>query len=190
MNNLSVLHLVGSAESEHYADISRMYAQNCIQATADESRYDFLIAYISPDRLWRFPSNLDRDSIADTQPFTFSEAVMFLAKKDIDVAVPHMFCLPGMTQYRALLDLLKIPYVGNRPDTMAIAADKGKARAVVSAEGVQVPEGVLLRRGDVFEPRLPAIVKPTNTSNSVGVTLVRQKKRLPGCFEDRFCPLG
>lgn len=53
-----------------------------------------------------------------------------------------------MTEYRTLLDLLKIPYVGNPSKVMAIAADKAKARAVVSAEGVQVPQGVLLRRGD------------------------------------------
>ena len=186
MNHLRVLHLVGSADSEHYCDISRMYAQNCIRATANSSLYDFVIAYVSTDRTWKFPAYLDRNSIADAKPFTFSEAVVFLAKKEIDVVVPHMFCVPGMTEYRALLDLLKIPYVGNRPTAMAIAADKAKARAVVSAEGVRVPKGVLLRQGDLFEPRLPVIVKPTNTDNSVGVTLVKQKNDYQAALEVAF----
>ena len=27
--------------------------------------------------------------------------------------VPQMFCIPGMTAYRALFDVLGIPYLGN-----------------------------------------------------------------------------
>ena len=52
-----------------------------------------------------------------------------------------MFCLPGMTHYRALFDVLGIPYVGNAPDVMALTADKAKAKAVVAAAGVDVPAG-------------------------------------------------
>ena len=59
--------------------------------------------------------------------------------------MPQLFCLPGMTTYRALLELLDIPYVGNRPDVMALGADKPRARAVVAAAGVDVPEGVTVR---------------------------------------------
>lgn len=51
---------------------------------------------------------------------------------------------------------------------------------------MQVPQGVLLRRGDVFEPQLPVIVKPTNTSNSAGVTLVKQKKDYQAALEMAF----
>ena len=58
-----------------------------------------------------------------------------------------MFCLPGMTTYRALFDVLGIPYVGNPPDVMALGADKAKARAVVAAAGVAVPGGRGAPRG-------------------------------------------
>lgn len=53
-----------------------------------------------------------------------------------DIAVPQMFCLPGMTVYRGLFDLLGIPYVGNTPDVMAHSArTEARAKAVVAAAG-------------------------------------------------------
>ena len=33
----------------------------------------------------------------------------------MDAMIPQMFCIPGMTAYRALFDELGIPYLGNRP---------------------------------------------------------------------------
>ena len=74
--------------------------------------------------------------------------VQFLTALQLDVVVPQMFCLPGMTSYRALFDVLGIPVVGNTPDVMALAADKAKAKAVVAAAGVRVPAGEVLRRGE------------------------------------------
>lgn len=47
--------------------------------------------------------------------------------------VPQMFCMPGMTTYRSLFDLLGVPYPGNGPDLMALTANKARARAVVAA---------------------------------------------------------
>ena len=80
-----------------------------------------------------------------------------------------MFCVAGMTRYRALLDLLGIPYVGNRPEVMALAADKARAKAVVAAGGVAVPAGEVVGPGEpVPVPRLPAVVKPLDADNSLG----------------------
>ncbi len=103
---------------------------------------------------------------------SFAKAVQFLAKQQMDIAVPQMFCHSGMTNYRALLDLLAIPYIGNVPTLMALTADKAKAKAVVAAAGVAVPESELLRHGDkpTFKP--PVVVKPAQADNSLGVTLV------------------
>ncbi len=41
MSVLNILHLVGSAESEFYCDLSRLYAKDCITATANPSHYRF-----------------------------------------------------------------------------------------------------------------------------------------------------
>jgi D-alanine-D-alanine ligase-like ATP-grasp enzyme len=65
-------------------------------------------------------------------------AIQVLTTLNIDVMVPQMFCIPGMTYYRSLFDLLNIPYVGNTPDVMALTANKAKAKAVVAAAGVKV----------------------------------------------------
>jgi D-alanine-D-alanine ligase len=170
---LRVLHLVGSAVSEFYGDLSRLYAQDCLESTANPARYEFYIAYITPDRQWRFPIDLSRAAIASARSMSVVEAVRVLTELKIDVMVPQMFCIPGMTYYRALFDLLGIPYLGNTPDVMALASDKAKAKAVVAAAGVRVPRGELLRPGDQPSLALPAVIKPVNTDNSIGLALVK-----------------
>ena len=183
---LRVLHLVGSATDGFYCDLSRMYAQTCIQATANPSRYDVLIAYITPDRCWRFPKSLSKEDIEAAQVLPVSEAIQVLLKENVDVAVPHMYCILGMTAYRSLLDLLKIPYVGSSPDVMAISSDKAKTRAIASAAGVRVPDGEVLRRGETSQLPLPVVVKPTNADNSLGVTLVKHREDYAAALERAF----
>lgn len=168
-----VLHLVGSPVSDFYADLSRLYAGDCLRATADPARYEFHIAYVSPDGHWRFPADLGEAGIAAAPPLSLADAVAYISGLGVDVMVPQMFCLPGMTTYRGLFDLLGVPYVGNTPAVMALGAHKSRAKAVVAAAGVAVPAGLLLRRGDDATVRLPVVVKPVDTDNSVGVTLVR-----------------
>ena len=170
---LRVLHLVGSAVSEFYCDLSRLYAQDCLESTANVALYDFHIAYITPDRQWRFPTDLSCEAIALTNPMSSAEAVQVLTALKIDVMLPQMFCVPGMTYYRALFDLLNIPYVGNTPDVMALAVNKAKAKAVVAAAGVSVPQGELLHPGNYPQTEPPAVIKPVNADNSLGVDLVK-----------------
>jgi D-alanine-D-alanine ligase len=101
------------------------------------------------------------------------KAIEFLTARNIDLVLPQMFCIPGMTHYRSLLDLLKIPYIGNTPDIMAITAHKARAKAIVAAAGVKVPRGEILRSGDIPTIKPPAVVKPASSDNSLGVTLVK-----------------
>ncbi len=172
MKPLKVLHLVGSAESEFYCDLSRLYAQDCL-VNANADCYEFHIAYVSPDRQWRFPDSLDLESIAAAQPKSIATAIQVLIDLQIDVVVPQMFCLPGMTQYRALFDLLQIPYVGNTAELMALVANKVRTRSIVAAAGVPIPAGEVLQAGDLPTLELPIVVKPLNTDNSLGVALVK-----------------
>lgn len=174
---ISVLHLVGSPVDEFHADLSRLYARDCLAALDAPHRYRHQIAYVAPGGKWCFPGTLDTQSIADAEMHSTAAAVDRVCAMPADVVVPQMFCRPGMTAYRALFDLLGIPYLGNRPDAMALTADKAKARAVVAAAGVPVPPA---QRGD--EPLrlpLPVVVKPAAADNSAGVTLVRQESELP-----------
>jgi len=182
---MRILHLVGSAESDFYCDLSRLYAQDCLTATAD-SCYDFLIAYITPDRNWRFPASLSLEDIAVAKPMTLFEAIEFITAQNIDLVLPQMFCIPGMTYYRGLFDLLKIPYIGNTPDVMAIAAHKARAKAIVAAAGVKVPRGEVLCKGDVPTILPPAVVKPASSDNSLGVVLVKDVSEYDAALKKAF----
>jgi D-alanine-D-alanine ligase len=186
MSKLRILHLVGSAQNDFYCNLSRLYAQDCLTGIADQSRYDFQIAYITPDLLWRFPPSLSSEDIAVTKPIPLFEAIEFLTTRNIDLVLPQMFCIPGMTHYRSLLDLLKIPYIGNTPDIMAITAHKARAKAIVAAAGVKVPRGEILRSGDIPTIKPPAVVKPASSDNSLGVTLVKDASEYKAALKIAF----
>lgn len=183
---LRVLHLVGSAVSDFYADLSRLYAEDCLRATADPTRYEVRLAYVTPDRCWRFPDDLSVEGISAAPPVSIGDAVSRLLDLQLDVVVPQMFCLPGMTTYRALFDLLFIPYVGNPPDVMALAAHKARARGVVAAAGVRVPAGEVLRAGERPGIAVPAVVKPVDADNSFGVALVSDPTDYVRAVEQAF----
>jgi D-alanine-D-alanine ligase len=172
----SILHVVGSAVDEFYADLSRLYAGACLDALADPALYDFHVAYVSPDGSWRFPAGLDSRALAAAPAVSLGDAIAHILSLDVDAVVPQMFCLPGMTTYRALFDLLAIPLLGNPPDVMAIGADKAKARAIVAAAGVAVPAGEVVRHGERSSLELPVVVKPVAADNSEGVSLVRDRR--------------
>lgn len=180
---ITILYLTGSAVDEFHAELSRLYAADCLAALADAGRYDAHVAYVSPGGLWRFPRDLEEASLQSADVMTLSQALVQLSQWKIDVVVPQMFCLPGMTAYRALFDVLGIPYLGNTPDVMAIAANKAKARAIVAAAGVAVPEGEVVRRGEQTRLPLPVVVKPVDSDNSVGVSLVRSAADFNGALE-------
>ena len=183
---LRVLHLVGSAESTELFELSCLYAAGCLDVRADRSRYDHVVALVFPDGTWRFPDSLAPASVDRARPLSFAGAVGRIAALDPDLAVPQMFCRTGMTHHRALLDLLGIPYVGNRPDVMATGAHKPSARAVVAAAGVRVPAGEVLRRGQSPTVATPAVVKPADADNSAGVTLVHSAADYPRALDAAF----
>ena len=169
---LRILHLVGSPTSDFYRDLSELYARGCIAALTDQAKYAFVIAHVSADGLWRFPASLTTEAISDARPQTLAQAIGTIADLAVDAAIPQMFCERGMTDVRALLELMAIPYLGNRPLQMAIAADKAKAKAIVAAGNVDVPRSQLVRAGETPYIAVPAVVKPNNADNSDGVSLV------------------
>lgn len=187
---MRVLHLVGSAVSELHADLSRLYAQDCLAATADPARFEAQLAYVSPDGRWRFPGDLSPAALDAAVPMDLVAALGHVATLAPDLMVPQMFCVPGMTRYRALFELLGIPFVGNAPDVMALAANKARARAVVAAAGVDVPRGELLRAGDVPTLDPPAVVKPVDADNSLGVALVEDRAAYGDALGAAFAHAG
>jgi D-alanine-D-alanine ligase len=183
MSKLRVLHLIGSAVSEFYGDLSRLYARDCLENTANPDLYEFHIAYITPDRTWRFPTSLSDSDIDAAPPLSIAQAIQTLQHLNIDVMVPQMFCIPGMTQYRSLFNLLNIPYVGNPADLMALVADKAKTRSIVAAAGVTIPTGEVLQAGELPRIDFPLVIKPLDTDNSIGVALVKDATEWDNALE-------
>ncbi|CAF0818558.1 unnamed protein product [Adineta steineri] len=187
MPTLRILHLVGSATDDLYCNMSRIYARYCLKDTASfSSLYDFRIAYITPDGLWRFPCSLSEEDIDAAQPVPLSNAIQYITSQNINLMLPHMYCISGMTHYRALFDLLKIPHMGNTSELMAITAHKGKTKAIVAAAGIKVPAGEILRKGDVPTIPPPTIVKPANADNSLGVSLVKEMADYDAALKKAF----
>jgi len=196
-----VLHLLGSAQSEFYRDLSFVYANDCLQATSDSTRYENVIACVTPDRRWRFADRLSRSIFDDVPSVSLSEALAQLEQLGVDVALPQMFCIPGMTEYRCLVEMLGIPLVGNPAEVMSLAAHKAKARAIVASAGVPVPEGQVTQRGKLPQIACPAVVKPVDADNSLGVSLVQSADQFPQALDlawqhsadvlvEQFVPLG
>lgn len=190
-----ILHLVGSPTNQAYCDLSVLYARGCVDALTDPAQYEFVIALVTPDGRWRFPRGLPLPAaqlssasgeVFAAETWSFADAIGLLARLHIDIAIPHLFCVAGMTHYRALLEVLHLPYVGNRPFQMALAADKAMTRTVVAAAGVSVPVAQLLHRGDIPTLSLPVVVKPNQSDNSDGVTLVRSADAYPHALANAF----
>lgn len=181
-----VLHLVGSPTSQTLCELSELYSADCIDALYQPDKYRFLIALVRPDGLWRFPDSLSRSAVDAARPMAVDEAIKWLVKQRIDIALPQMFCLAGMTHYRALLETLGIAYLGNRPFQMALAADKAMCRAVVGAAGVRVPKAEHLRKGQLPVLAPPAVVKPNTSDNSEGVCLVTHSSEYEAALEQAF----
>lgn len=181
-----VLHLVGSPTSVFHRELSELYARGCIDALADPQRYEFLIAHVSPDGGWRFPTSLESSDVDAAETMSMTDAMRHIKCSAVDVALPQMFCLPGMTAMRALLELLGLRYLGNRPLQMALTADKAKAKAIVAAAGVRVPRAELLEEGSEAVFLRPVVVKPNDADNSDGVTLVRDPKDYPEALRAAF----
>lgn len=162
-SKLRVLHLAGSRVSKFYYNLSMIYAKEVVQPIGVSSYY----AVIHPDGFWQLGASLDELS----EKMSLDKMVSQLPQ--IDVVVPHMFCSPGMTSFRAFFeDILGLPLVGSPSHTTALASNKAHTRSVVSAFGVRVAKAQLLRQGDTVTMKPPFIVKPNSEDNSLGLTLV------------------
>lgn len=203
---LRVVHLLGSAVSTYYEQLSIGYARECVEATyTDETsqRLEYVYACVHPDGCWSFPSELCDDAGMTTKRLGHAAALQALVELKADVCVPHMFCYPGMTTFRSIFDLLEIPMVGCPAEAMALSTNKARTRAVIAAHGVRVAHGEVLRKGENMTPTLapPFVLKPCSEDNSMGITLVREMGEFDAALQEalkfddeilveQFIPLG
>ncbi|WP_293064945.1 D-alanine--D-alanine ligase [Okeania sp. SIO2B3] len=177
MPMLRVLHLAGSLVSDFYYNLSILYAKEVVQPVGVSSYY----AVVHPDSLWQLGTSLDSLS----EKMSLQDMIPRLPQ--IDVVVPHMFCFPGMTSFRALFeDIIGIPIVGSPSHCTALATNKAHTRNIVSTSGVRVAKAQQLRQGDKLTMQPPFVVKPTSEDNSLGVTLVRDESQIEAALKVGF----
>ena len=177
MPMLRVLHLAGSRVSNFYYNLSMIYAKEVVQPVGVRSYY----AVVNPDGLWQLGTSLD------TLSKKMSLQEMISGLPEIDVVVPHLFCFPGMTSFRALFeDIIGLPLVGSPSHCTALAANKAQTRSVVAVSGVRVAKAQLLRKGDTLTMQPPFIVKPNSEDNSLGLTLVWNETQIESALRVGF----
>lgn len=184
-----VLHMLGSPASDYYAQLSTMYARGCVGSNeascADE--FEFVYAVVHPDGpSFSFPSNLEPATMEAATKYSRAEGVAQLALLNADICQSHMFCHEGVSTYRAILDLLDIPFVGGSVAAMSLTEHKGRSRAVLQSAGVPVAEGEILRRGDRPTIPFPLILKPASEDNSMGLSVVRSAEEVDAALETAF----
>jgi D-alanine-D-alanine ligase len=83
---------------------------------------------------------------------------------------------------QGLLEILKIPYSHSGVLASALAMNKEKAKMVMRAAGIDVPEGRLVNRREAARTHAlppPYVVKPNAEGSSMGVIIVRDGRSHP-----------
>ena len=83
---------------------------------------------------------------------------------------------------QGVLDLFGAPYTHSGVMASALAMDKHRSKAVLSAVGINVPEGTLVSRVEAATSHAleaPYVVKPNAQGSSVGVYIVHQGDEPP-----------
>lgn len=83
---------------------------------------------------------------------------------------------------QGLLETRGIPYTGSGVRASAIAIHKDVTKTILTAAGIPVPQGAVVRAQDVSLKRLPlprgltlpVVVKPASEGSTVGITIVRK----------------
>jgi len=83
---------------------------------------------------------------------------------------------------QGLLELLRIPYTHSGVLASALAMHKERAKVVMRAAGVSVPEGRVVNRHEAARSHLltpPYVLKPVAEGSSMGVIIVRDGRARP-----------
>ena len=85
-------------------------------------------------------------------------------------------------EVQSVLEILEIPYTHSGVLASALAMQKDRAKVIMKAAGVPVPEGIVVNRHDAAKHHVlppPYVVKPVNEGSSVGVIIVREDRPHP-----------
>lgn len=89
------------------------------------------------------------------------------------------------------MEVLDIPLVGSPAECGFIAMNKAIARSICIANGVRMAEGFIVHQGDdvtllMDKISFPCVVKPAQSEDSMGVTLVKEKNELDEALKKAY----
>lgn len=193
---INVIVLMGGPSAEH--EVSLATGKKILNAL-DNNKYNLKPITITKDGKWMLPSAdiklLENGKEENKKEITLlkdEEAVDRLKeRKSADVAIIAMhgtYGEDGTTQ--GLLELAGIPYTGSDVMTSALAINKDMTKRVLRAEGILMPDHIILEKDysteDFKRINLPFIVKPNKQGSSVGITIVKNKKQIDLAFKQAF----
>ncbi len=204
---LIVAVLFGGRSGEH--EVSLMSARSVLDVL-DRSRYTVIEIGITHEGTWLTGSNvLTALSTGDTKglkPVVVSpdpsekgiyvlegsgSSTKFTKLSDVDVYFPVLhgtFGEDGALQ--GLFELADVAYVGAGVLGSSVGMDKGLFKDVMRANGIPVPESVVVLRSEIADSMdaviekaekigaYPLFVKPANLGSSVGITKCRSRSDL------------
>lgn len=97
-----------------------------------------------------------------------------------------LFGVSREAQIPAMLEMLRIPYLGSDPLTLSVCLDKARAKEILSYYGIPTAPFSVIRsmdefKGDRIPVKFPAIVKPLHEGSSKGIynsCVVRNREEL------------
>ncbi len=139
-----------SRGNDFYAEWDTMETIGAIQAALEE-RHEVLMVEADTEAYQKLLEN--RPDFA----FNVSEGLFGVSRE---------------AQIPAILEMLRIPYLGSDPLTLATCLDKGRTKEVLTYHRIPTPLFAVVRSMDEFEDvrvRFPSIVKPLHEGSSKGI---------------------
>jgi D-alanine-D-alanine ligase len=117
-------------------------------------------------------------------------SVLAASAPDIDAALIILHGPMGEDgTLQGMLDLLDIPYQGSGVLGSALAMNKLISKQIYEKNGLLVPPYAVVSNGDNIDPEriveqlgLPLVVKPVSGGSSIGMSLVKSVKAIPGAI--------
>lgn len=199
--------ICGGKSAEH--EVSLKTAMTVINAM-DRQKYDVRAIYISAHGIWSDagfiavpladPAELRRESTSSDPALSMGETIrQVFAGEGRRIVLPLIHGTNGEDgTLQGLLELLNVPYVGNRVLASAAGMDKEMTKRVMASAGIpQAAYLAFLRHEWKHDPwaclaaierelGYPCYVKPANLGSSIGIHRCESRERLIAAIEDAF----
>ena len=191
-----VIVLFGGESAEH--DVSCVTAAHVLRAL-DPDKYRitavgitrqgaWMLAHDAMSALAKGPSHVPDRLEAIGEPTSITPIVAQVRSEERTVVFPLLHGPLGEDgTIQGVLELANVPYVGTGVLGSAVSMDKGVAKQVLEANGIQQPKFRTLRESNVNDAALrsisddlgfPLFVKPANMGSSVGISKVKSADEL------------